>query len=179
MRTIIAAVSALMITFNSTPMSISETSDIETRIQEILNDPDCEVAVTEEGVIKIQKSDIEMLAKLVWGEARGVKSKAEQAAVIWCVLNRVEAGYGDTIKEVVTAKYQFTGYKSSHPVDDEFYELALDVLTRWELEKLGVEEVGRTLPKGYLFFTGYGGRNHFRTRKGAAEWDWSLPDPYV
>lgn len=31
---------------------------------------------------------VTMCAKVVWAEARGIQSKAEQAAVIWCILNR-------------------------------------------------------------------------------------------
>jgi spore germination cell wall hydrolase CwlJ-like protein len=39
--------------------------------------------------------DVVMLAKLIYGEARGIKSITEQAAVVWCVLNRVDSsGYG-------------------------------------------------------------------------------------
>ena len=42
---------------------------------------------------------VTMCAKVVWAEARGVQSKAEQAAVIWCILNRYDAGiYGSSIE---------------------------------------------------------------------------------
>lgn len=129
----------------------------------------------------VSEDDIELCAKLVWGEARGVPSDAEKAAVIWCALNRLDdGGYGDTLYEVVTAPYQFTGYSKYHPVTDELYDLAKDVLTRYELEKLGEEESGRTLPENYLFFVGYDGRNWFRKtyRDPDPRWDWSLPDPY-
>ena len=128
----------------------------------------------------IPESDITLLAKLLWGEARGVDSKAEQAAVVWCVLNRVDAGYADgTIEGVVTAKYQFTGYKSYHPATEEFMNLAEDVLCRWYAEKQGEDNVGRTLPKDYLYFNGSNGRNWFRKEyKSTTYWDWSLPDPY-
>lgn len=129
----------------------------------------------------IAEEDIRTCAKLVWGEARGIKSDAEKAAVIWCVLNRLDSGrYGDSIYEVITAPYQFTGYRAGNPVTDELYELAKDVLTRYELEKMGKEEVGRTLPKEYEFFVGYDGRNWFRKtyRDPDPRWDWSLPDPY-
>lgn len=121
-----------------------------------------------------------MLAKTVWAEARGVKSKAQQAAVVWCVLNRVDAGgYGETIAEVVSAPYQFA-YDPESPVTGEFLILAEDVLLRWGAEKAGDEDVGRTLPADYLFFDGDGAENHFRKEyeKTGETWDWSLPDPY-
>ena len=103
--------------------------------------------------------EIEMLAKTVWAEARGVKSTAQQAAVVWCVLNRVDAGgYGETIAEVVSAPYQFA-YDPASPVTGEFLILAEDVLLRWGAEKAGEEDVGRTLPADYLFFEGDGVAN--------------------
>lgn len=37
------------------------------------------------------EAEVEMLARLIWGEARGVASDMEKEAVAWCVLNRVDA----------------------------------------------------------------------------------------
>lgn len=129
---------------------------------------------------KITERDIVLCAKLLWGEARGVKSKAEQAAVIWCVLNRIDAGYANTIEGVITARGQFTGYRKSNPVTDELYGLSRDVLIRYYLEREGVQNTGRTLPSDYLWFTGYKGRNRFRNKyRGGKYWDWSLDDPYM
>ena len=124
--------------------------------------------------------EVEMLAKTIWAEARGVPSTARQAAVAWCALNRLDAGtFGDTLAEVLSKPYQFA-YDQASPVTDEFLALADDVLYRWYLEKTGVEDVGRTLPENYLFFEGDGLENHFRKEyeKTGDTWDWSLPDPY-
>lgn len=140
-----------------------------------------ETAIYTQAQANITQQDIQLCAKLVWGEARGVGSKAEQAAVIWCALNRLDTGrYGDSLYEVVTAPYQFTGYQDTNPVTDDFYMLAVDVLTRYNLERAGKTDVGRTLPKDYLFFVGKGGRNWFRKtyRGDEIRWNWSLPDPY-
>ena len=180
MNSLIAAVSAIIFTISGTNVDIQPTENVESAIYEIVNDPDCEVVVAQNEIIKVEKSDIEMVAKLIWGEARGVNSKAEQAAVAWCVINRVEAGYGDTLEDVITAPSQFSGYRKGNPVTDELYDLALDVLVRWEMENNGYSDVGRTLPSEYLYFAGSGGRNYFRTSySGGSRWDWSLPDPYV
>ena len=49
------------------------------------------------------------------------------------------------------------------------------------MEKQGAsfEEVGRVLPKEYMYFYGDGVANHFRTAwKGGTTWDWSYPNPY-
>ena len=63
--------------------------------------------------------DVEMLAKTIWAEARGVPSDAEKAAVAWCALNRLDAGtYGETLAEVLTTPWQFAYYESS-PVTPE------------------------------------------------------------
>lgn len=119
----------------------------------------------------------EILAKLVWGEARGC-STTEQAAVVWCVLNRVDDGQGD-IAEVATAPCQFYGYDPGNPVDAEILALVQDVLIRWSMEQSCVGNVGRVLPKEYLYFTGDGAHNYFTTDwQGGQTWDWSLASPY-
>ena len=128
----------------------------------------------------ITVNEIEMLAKTVYGEARGC-STLQQSAVIWCILNRVDAGQG-TIAQVITAPNQFHGYDSSFPVTDEIKALVEDVICRWKLEKLGCGEVGRTLPKEYLFFAadGTGKGNAFRAQysKNSEVWNWDCWNPY-
>lgn len=121
-----------------------------------------------------------MCAKVVWAEARGIQSKAEQAAVIWCILNRYDAGiYGSSIEEVITAPHQFA-YSEESPATAELIELADDVLQRLWAEKTGETNVGRTLPEDYFFFEGDGAHNHYRTtyEKTGETWDWSYTDPY-
>ena len=141
-----------------------------------------EVEVTEPQYnIVINKKEATALAKMAWGEARGC-SDMEIAATMWCVLNRAD-NRNQSIIKVITAPGQFHGYKKGHPVTDRIYNLAVDVLTRWQMEKQGAspEEVGRVLPPEYEFFHGKGGKNHFRNQykhKGATYWDWSYPNPY-
>ena len=119
-----------------------------------------------------------MLAKMLWGEARGVASTMEQAACVWCVLNRVDNDLG-TVTEVITERNQFVGYRESNPIDDGLLALCEDVLARWYAEKDGHADAGRVLPQDYMWFSGDGERNHFRNAyKGGARWDWSLPNPY-
>ena len=130
-----------------------------------------------EPVIYHEPDPQEILAKLVWGEARGC-STTEQAAVVWCVLNRVDDGQGD-IAEVATASCQFYGYDPGNPVDTEILALVQDVLIRWSMEQSCVGNVGRVLPKEYLYFTGDGAHNYFTTDwQGGQTWDWSLASPY-
>lgn len=126
-------------------------------------------------------ADITRLAKTIWGEARGVTSKAEKAAVVWCIFNRIDdPRWEDTIEEVCTTS-QFHGYDPDNPVDPELYDLALDVYARYYREKAGDGASGRTLPKEYVYFHGDGDVNHFRIEyESTGEfWDWSLPSPYV
>ena len=131
------------------------------------------------------ESDIEIAAKIILKEAESVKDNCgvsgdcHRAAVIWCILNRVDAGYGD-FEEVATAPNQFA-YSSNTPVKEEFCKIAEDVLDRWSQEKAGIKDVGRVLPQDYLWFRGNGKVNIFRNKyKGDYKiWDWSLPDPYV
>ena len=126
-------------------------------------------------------ADTEMLAKVIYTEARGVESKMEQSAVAWIVLNRVDdERFPDTIEKVIKQRHQFA-WNSKAPVTDEFYDLAADVLLRWQLEKIGLsDEVGRVLPKEYIYFASDGrGHNRFRTGyKSRQYWDFSLNNPY-
>lgn len=123
------------------------------------------------------------LAKMVWGEARGC-STTEQAAVVWCALNRFDSGdpyYANcmTIYDIVTQPAQFAGYDPENPVEPDILALVDDVLVRWMAEKVCVGDVGRVLPAEYLYFTGDGRVNSFRDQyQGGNTWDWSLDSPY-
>ena len=126
-------------------------------------------------------AEVEALAKLIYGEAGIVPSTTEQAAVVWCVLNRVDdPRFPDTVLEVIEAPYQFSGYDPEYPVKEEFAILAADVLTRYRAERDGEENVGRVLPAEYCFFTGDGRRNHFTTEwKSTDCFGWTLESPYT
>lgn len=126
--------------------------------------------------------EITAMAKTVWGEARGIESRMEQAAVVWCVLNRCDK-YGTSLGETVTAPNQFHYGETFPTVDDygrDLTELVRDVISRWEREKNGQTDVGRVLPSDYIYFGGDGQRNYFRNdfNFDGDIWDWSLPDPY-
>jgi len=124
--------------------------------------------------------DLVLLAQTIFAEADICRTTKEKAAVVWCVLNRLDTGrWGDTIQEVVTAPHQFA-WTEDRPVVPEYIDLARDVLQRWRAEKAGAEGVGRVLPAEYLFFEGDGWVNHFRVAylDARSEWGWTLPDPY-
>ena len=128
------------------------------------------------------EAEVEMIAKTVYGEALVTDSETEMSAVIWCILNRVDAdGYacGKSIEYVITYPGQFSGYRKSNPVTPEIDLLVRDVLDRWYAEKNGSEDVGRTLPAEYIYFIGDGYTNYFTTEwKSDTYWDWSLESPY-
>lgn len=178
--------------------SVEEVPVIETEAEnepaqieeEVVEEPIIEEAVKVEmndtlNEIKnpTHSEDAIMLACLVNGEAGGIWSLTEQACVMWTVLNRVDAGYGDTVAEVITAPGQYY-YIESFGTNDEYGRdlvwLAEDVLNRWYREKNGEINVGRVLPAEYLFFGGDGYHNYFRTTYefGNGFWDYSLPSPY-
>ena len=131
------------------------------------------------------KSDATVIAKIMYGEARGIKSKTEIACIAWCILNRVDAGMGKSIEAVATAKSQFY-YKAGAPtVSDHGYDLvalATDVLDRWSREKAGQTNVGRVLPKQYKWYAGDGSHNWFYPSwpcKRAQRWNFkSVSSPY-
>lgn len=126
-------------------------------------------------------AEVEALAKMLYGEARGVTSDMEKAACVWCVLNRVDdRRFPDTVLEVLEAPYQFAGYSQSYPATEEFMALAADVLKRYHAEQNGAENVGRVLPREYVFFTGDGEHNNFTIGWLDTDfWQWSLLNPYA
>lgn len=128
---------------------------------------------------KTREAEERYLAKAVWGEARGLSS-TQQAAVVWCVLNRVDSSYyPNNIRDVVTARGQFVGYRASNPVDKKILYLVQDVLHRWDLEHAGYSYVGRVLPYDYYHFRGRGGVNlYYNNSRLRSAWDWSWGTPY-
>lgn len=123
---------------------------------------------------------IEAIAKTVWGEARDC-STTEQAAVIWCILNRKDdERFPNDILEVITQENQFDGYNVNNPVDEEIWSLCEDVFFRWVLERISVGNVGRVLPKEYCWFRGNGQENIFRDAYDGNYniWNWALDSPY-
>lgn len=131
-------------------------------------------------IMYFDENDALAMARTLWQECRGVKSKTEQACVAWTICNRVGLyDWGDSIIEVVTYPNAFA-HSWSAPITDEMYELALDVLMRWNHEKNGIENVGRVLPPDYIYFRGDGDHNYFRNAYNGNYdiWDYSLPSPY-
>jgi len=128
-------------------------------------------------------ADLAKLGRLVMGEAGGIPSKVEQACVAWTVTNRLDhGGFGKTLDAVMSPS-QFQGLKLNKSPSDAVKALCTDVLDRWSRERAGQTNVGRVLPKGYLYFYGDGKHNWFYTKfyrgvnKGIA-WNYSLPSPY-
>ena len=100
-------------------------------------------------------------ALLAWGEYSG-SDYAQRTAPIWCACNRADA-WGLTLDEVMHSD-AFHGLLTEREVPAEWYDLSRETLARWELEKLGYIDVGRTLPSEYLYFSGDGTVNVYRTQ---------------
>ena len=108
-------------------------------------------------------ADIEMIAKMVCGEARGC-TPDEQRLVVWTVLQRIDRPdeYGDTIKGVITAPRQFIGYHAGNPVDPDIAELVAGELMAWwrGFPPPTLEPYAPNAP--YYYFDGDGRNNWFR-----------------
>lgn len=163
-------------------VEISEPRLYESQIPQIVvqeEDLNYSMILVEEEYIP-DKEDVEAIARTLYGECRGIPSDMEKAAVAWCVLNRLDAGFEDTIIEVVSAPKQFVGYDPDHPLLPNLVTLAEDVMIRWHREKEGEENVGRVLPPDYLWFTGDGSHNWFLSEyRGTDYWDWEYEDVYA
>lgn len=125
------------------------------------------------------EQDVIDIAKVLYRECRGVPSVTQKACVAWTILNRADS-WGSTIYNVVRAPNQYA-FSEKTPVWDDLKSLARDVLQRWNKEKNGETNVGRVLPKDYVYFNGRNGRNYFRNKykKPYKEWDYSLVSPYA
>ena len=130
----------------------------------------------------LSANDEAALARLLWGEDRE-NPKYMQAAVIWCVFNRMEAS-GKSISEIVTNS-QFQGYIKSNPLKEWAINLVRDVTIRYMLEQIGYKDVGRVLPREYLYFEQPPGKRFhvFKTKINIDDpdtkiWNWALPSPY-
>lgn len=138
---------------------------------------------TEQEQKEYEQEIVEMIAKTVWGEARGCND-TQKAAVVWCILNRVDSErFPNDIASVVMQKDQFEGYDEFYPVKEEIVKLVEDVLWRYDYEKNGpfVGSSGRVLPKEYLFFRGDSDNNVnvYRTGNSTKDyWDWSWGTVY-
>ena len=153
---------------NYTPPVIEVTEPVAPEETEPIDMPTEVPAEPEDGVdISFEEQWGEAavyLAKTVWGEARGTSTEGQEQ-VIWCILNRVDdSRFPDDITSVITQNNQFHGYSSSYPCTDEFYDMSLEVIKKWQDEKNGVE-VDRALDPEYVYFSAdaSGLGNNFRT----------------
>lgn len=155
----------------SAPMLSAEPMQAMPSAAEAAQEPEAEQKTEEE---------IVLLAKMLWGEARGC-STTEQAACVWVALNRVsDPRWPDTLREVLLQPEQFRGLREDNPATEELMALAEDVLSRRARELAGETAVGRVIPENYFFWAGDGKRNHFRKEyRDTATWSWEMEDPYV
>lgn len=118
--------------------------------------------------LRYSERELEMVAKTVWGEARGC-APDEQRLVIWTIFQQVDAG-GDfakysTVAEIISKPNNYAGYSESYPIDPDIYALVCEEAEKWANGEQPpmLEPYAPTLP--YLFFDGDGQHNWFR-----AEW---------
>lgn len=149
------------------------------KMAEVVETAEEEVVEAESDYITyFTEDDATDLAKVLLRECGGIPSKTEQACVAWCVLNRVDE-YNSSVYAVLREPNQFA-FSESTEVRDDLYELAKDVLCRWNDEKNGIMDSGRVLPQEYTYFHGDGVHNYFRNAFSGNydTWDYSLESPY-
>ena len=166
------------------PMVIEVIHDIETPLAEEpeeekeIPEPDPEPApVIENSTPTPSYSSLAtMIAKVVWGEARGL-GQTEQSCVVWTILNRAEA-WGKSVEAIITAPNQFYYDPGFPTVDDhgrDIVPMVEEILTAWENEDDSI----RTLPRGYFFYVGDGSHNYFYADYNNPEyWDYAWGSPY-
>lgn len=100
--------------------------------------------------------EVQAIARTIAGECYEDKTE-DKRKVAEVIVNRVSAGFGDTVMEVVSTPYQFNGYYSqSREISENDFAVAKEVLTRWY--ENGCEPLSE-----YLYFTAGDNReNEFR-----------------
>jgi hypothetical protein len=107
-------------------------------------------------------AELEMLAKTVWGEARGCAAD-EQRLVIWTVFQRVDSGlFPDTLSAVIAQPNQFVGYDEKHPVSAEIAALCYEEYDKWQDGECPPTFAPYAKTTPYLFFEGDGWHNWYR-----------------
>ena len=145
---------------------VSQTSQLMEESQDVdcgrlIAESKAEAEASADAVVaKYSSHEVTLVAKTVWGEARGC-SREEQMLVVWCICNRADAR-DQSVERVVTAPHQFAGYSESNPVDEDILEVVREVLESWSRgeEALVLEPYATT--SDYQFFTGDGAHNWFR-----------------
>ena len=110
------------------------------------------------------QEEVDMLAKTVWGEARGT-SADEQKLVIWTVLQRVMSNnnvWPNTIRAVITQENQFHGYSETFPIDPAIRMIVIEVLEDWTNGEEPMLMYPFATETPYYFFHGDGENNWFR-----------------
>jgi hypothetical protein len=118
-------------------------------------------AVAEEPApLPYTEREIDMLARVVYAEARGCAPE-EQALVVWAVLQRASGGaFHGTPQEVILRDGQFL-YSEKHPVLSDIRELCLSEAEKWAAgEPAPTHPIyAPTLP--YYYFNDNGKHNYF------------------
>lgn len=90
---------------------------------EFLSEEETPISKLNRWSIDLDQSEIELLANIVWLEARGESQKGKEC-VVEVVLNRMVSDYfGGSLYDVLSAKRQFSTWKSrntANPGSDEF-----------------------------------------------------------
>lgn len=178
------SVTEFVMTRDYTPLNPALVEEEDTVIEERYVE---DVSETKQEIVTEVKSEyglaseeeIIMLAKVIQAEAGGIPSDTERSCVAWTVLNHVDSSsYPNTIASCITRPGAFA-YYSGIQVSDHNLWLARDVVNRWERERAGETDVGRTLPQGYFSFWGDGSHNYFRQNcSDWVYWDYSFGTPY-
>ena len=108
------------------------------------------------------ETDVEVIAKSLYQEA-GHLPLVEQSMVVWCMLNSWDSEMHErTLVKIIEERFAYNPYSELEP--DKVW-IARDVLTRYVRERNGETEVGRTLPRGYIYMAGDQWQTHnvFRT----------------
>jgi N-acetylmuramoyl-L-alanine amidase len=112
--------------------------------------------------------DLDMLARTLWGEARG-EGREGQIAVAWVIRNRAEDPgkdwWGDTVAEVCHKPFQFSCWDKSDPNRTKLCGPSIELPGYDDLYEIGCKVMVGDIPDPT------GSATHYKVTGTAASWD--------
>jgi N-acetylmuramoyl-L-alanine amidase len=110
--------------------------------------------------------DIDVVARTLWGEARG-ESDEGRAAVAWVIRNRASepSWWGRTVSEVCQHPWQFSCWNASDPNSAKLKTLAKTDPLYQHLYEIALAVLDGQTPDPT------GGASHYKVKGTAAAWD--------
>lgn len=120
---------------------------IAASVETVTSEPVSKTETAEEAAQAAFERQAQYMARVLYGTAKS-NTVAQQKAVCWCILNRVESDrFPSSVEEVCAQPGQWMGYSNNNPVIRTLYEVAAEVLNEW------LNGDSRMIPREFLYLS--------------------------